>query len=66
MKLGEFLNNIKRVGTKIQIAEFPEDVFYNGTISEFKHWIHSGEYINRIVDSIFIYDDFYQIVLEEE
>ena len=66
MKLGDFLNNIKRVGTKIRISEFYSEIYFNGTISEFKHWIHSNEYLNRDVDAIYLNDDFYEIVLEEE
>lgn len=66
MKLGDFLNNIKRVGTKIKLSEFYSEIFFNGTISGFIHWIHSNEYLNRDVDAIYFNDDIYEIVLEEE
>ena len=66
MKLGDYLNNIKRVGTKIRIFEFYSEIFFNGTISEFKHWIHSNDYLKRDVAAIYINEDIYEIVLEEE
>lgn len=66
MKLGDFLDNIKRVGTKIKITEFYSKATFIGTISEFKHWIHSNEYLNRIVFTINFIDGYYRIILEEE
>lgn len=64
MTLLQFLDNIKRKSSRMRLFNQVYQNVFDGTISEFSHWIHNQEYYHKDINIIYVDDNFYDIRLK--